>query len=461
MALALDVTQWAEEQFGTCELGDRRRTKRMVKFAIQAAARPDASTPKQTECWADCKAAYRLFDQPDVTFDAVIAPHCALSRDVGQGVWLVINDTTEINYGYNRKLPGVGRVGVTDAQGFYLHTAMIVSADRDELVGLAAQELYARPLKKIPRVSSARRKKLACETDMWGRVIDEAGTPPADARFVHVCDRGADNFDVYCHLLLNNAGWVIRAAQLKRLVRDAEGCERSLHQAVRRQPVLGSYELEVRANKDQPARTATMEVRCATISMPRPKAGVSRFAHESGIGAIRMSVVEVREINPPRGVEALRWVLLTSEEVANFNDAWRVVEWYEKRPLVEEYHKCLKTGCRVEARQYQTGDRLAPVIGLLSVLAIRLLQLKMVARQHPECPAAKVVPADWLTALPKLTKQRKPIQTVRDFFRSLAGLGGFLGRKGDGEPGWQTIWGGLETLLLCLRGAAALRKKCG
>ncbi len=461
MALALDVTQWAEEQFAACEFGDRRRTKRMVKLAMQVAAKPDASTPKQTERWADCKAAYRLFSQPDVTFDAVIAPHCASSRNVGPGVWLVINDTTEIDYGYNRKLPGVGRVGGADAQGFYLHTAMIASAKGDELVGLAAQELYARPLEKIPRVSSARRKKLARETDIWGRVIDAVGTPPADARFVHVCDRGADNFDVYCHLLHNNAGWVIRAAQLKRLVRDADGRERSLRQVLRRQPVLGTYELGIRANKDQPARTATMEVRCATISMPRPRAGVGRFVHESGIGAIRMSVIEVRETNPPRGVEALHWVLLTSEEVEDFNDAWRVVEWYEKRPLIEEYHKCLKTGCRVETRQYQTGDRLAPVIGLLSILAIRLLQLKMVARQDPECPATNVVPADWLAALPRLTKQRKPIQSVRDFFRSLAGIGGFLGRKGDGEPGWQTIWGGLETLLLCLRGAAVLGKKYG
>jgi hypothetical protein len=402
-----------------------------------------------------------LFDQSDVTFDAVVAPHCASSRNVGPGVWLVINDTTEINYGYDRKRPGVGRVGTADAQGFYLHSAMIVSAEGNELVGLAAQELYARPLKKIPRVSSARRKKLARETDIWGRVIDQTGAPPADARFIHVCDRGADNFDVYCHMLLNNVGWVIRAAQLKRVVRDAEGCERSLHQTVHGQPVLGTYELDVGANKDQPVRTATMEVRCATISMPRPKAGVSRFVRDGGVTAICMSVVEVREIKPPHGVKALRWVLLTSEEVETFNDAWRVVEWYEKRPLVEEYHKCLKTGCRVEARQYQTGDRLAPVIGLLSILAIRLLQLKMVARQNPECPAANVVPAEWLAALPRLTKQRKPIQNVRDFFRSLAGLGGFLGRKGDGEPGWQTIWSGLETLLICLRGARALTKKCG
>jgi len=174
-----------------------------------------------------------------------------------------------------------------------------------------------------------------------------------------------------------------------------------------------------------------------------------------------MWAIEAHEVRPPRGVEPLRWVLLTSEHAGRFKDAWRIVEWYEKRPLIEEYHKCLKTGCRVESRQYQTGDRLGPVIGLLSVLAVRLLQLKAVARHTPDQPAPGVVPANWLKALPILRKQKKPITTVREFFRSLAGLGGFLGRKGDGEPGWQTIWGGLETLLLCLRGAEVLGKKCG
>ena len=460
--LTLDIGQWAEQQFGTCELGDQRRTKRMVKFATQAAAKPDAATPKQTERWGDCKAAYRLFDQEDVTFDAVIAPHCAVTRAVGPGTWLVINDTTEINFGYDRDLPGVGRVGSTaEGRGFYLHTAMIAAADGHELVGLAAQDLYARPLKKVTRVSSARRKKLARETDVWGRVIDRVGPPPAEARFVHVCDRGADNFDVYCHLLEQRAGWVIRAAQLTRMVHDDQGCERSLEQTLADQEVVGSYELEVRANKDQPARTALLEVRSARIVIPQPRSGVSRYVRNRGVTEIPMWAVEVREVCPPRGVEPLRWVLLTSEPVRGFADAWRIIEWYEKRPLIEEYHKCLKTGCRVEARQYQTGDRLAPVIGLLSVLAVRLLHLKTVARQQPERPAEEVVPARWLAALPLLLKKRTPIKTVREFFRGLASLGGFLGRKGDGEPGWQTIWGGLETLLLCLRGAEALRRRCG
>jgi hypothetical protein len=460
-SLALDIAVWAERQFGDCELGDRRRTKRLVKLATQAAAMPDASTPRQTENWGDCKAAYRLFDQDDVTFDTVIAPHCAMSRAVSPGIWLVLNDTTEINYGYDRMLKGVGRVGSLQNRGFYLHSALVVGSETDVIVGLAGQELYARPLKKVKRVNSSQRKQLKRETDVWGRVIDRVGVAPGEARFVHVCDRGADNFDVYCHLIEQKAGWVIRAAQLKRQVRDAEGCERSLNEVVCAGPLLGSYELQVRANRGQPARTAFIELRCARITMPRPSSGASRYVRDSGIQEIGMWVVEARETNAPRGVEPLRWVLLTSEEVETFQDAWKVIDWYEKRPLIEDYHKCLKTGCRVEERLYRTGERLAPAIGLLSVLAVRLLQLKMVARENPEQLAAGVVPKDWLAAVPLLLKKRRTIRTVRDFIRALAQLGGFLGRKGDGEPGWQTIWGGLEKLLLCLRGAEILSNKCG
>jgi Transposase DNA-binding/Transposase Tn5 dimerisation domain len=460
--VALEMDEWAEQQFGGCELGDKRRTKRMVKFAAQAAAKPDASTPEQTECWADCKAAYRLFDQDDVTFEAVIAPHCALSRAVAPGTWLVINDTTEINFGYDRQLEKVGRVGTGQARGFYLHSAMIVAADCNELIGLAAQELYKRPLKKVKRVSTAKRKKKRTrETDVWGRVIDRVGRAPEGSRFIHVCDRGADNFDVYCHLVTQGDGWVIRAAQLERLVDDEQGRNRPLDEVLRDRPSVGRYEVQVAANNGQPARTAQIEVRHARIRMPLPQSGVSRYVRNSGIQEIWMDVVDAYEVQPPADAEPLRWVLLTSEPVRGFNAAWRTLAWYEKRPLIEEYHKCIKTGCRVEERQYQTGDRLAPVIGLLSVLAVRLLQLKMISQDEPERPAERVVPKTWLTALPLLMKRRKTIKTVREFFRSLAMLGGFLGRKGDGEPGWQTIWRGLETLLLCLRGAEAIAKKCG
>jgi hypothetical protein len=462
--MTLDVAAWAEQQFGACELGDRRRTRRLVKFAAQAAEKPDASTPRQTEVWADLKAAYRLFDQVEATFEAITTPHQALTRDqLSEGVWLILNDTTELDFGYLREIEGIGRVGSDKGRGFFLHSALAVRAADHELAGVAEQELYTRPLQKAKRVSShARKKKSRRETDVWGRVIDRVGPPPEGVRFLHVCDRGADNFDVYCHLITQGAGWVIRAAQLHRQVQDESGREMTLDELISRAPCLGTYELAVSANSKQPARTARLEVRAAALAMPRPKAGVSRYARNTGLETIAMRAVEVREVSPvPKGIEPLRWVLLTSEETTRFNQAWRIVEHYEQRPLIEEYHKCLKTGCQVETRQYHTAERLEAVIGLSAVLAVRLLQLKHAARTEPDRPAHRVVPAGWIDGLRSVLRRPRPMNTVREFFRALASLGGFLGRKCDGEPGWQTIWRGLDTLLQCLRGIENRTKRYG
>ena len=143
----LDVESWAQQQFSTCELGDKRRTNRLVSFAIQSAEKPDASTPQQAENWGDCKAAYRLFNQTGVTFKAVTAPHRALTRDaMREGVWLIINDTTELNFGYLREIEGIGRVGRESSRGLFLHTALAVRADGSELAGVVAHDLYKRSL---------------------------------------------------------------------------------------------------------------------------------------------------------------------------------------------------------------------------------------------------------------------------------------------------------------------------
>jgi len=435
-----------------------------VKFAAQAAAKPDASTPRQAEAWADLKAAYRLFDQHEATFEAITAPHRNLTRrQLDSGVWLILNDTTELNFGYLREIEGIGRVGSVQDRGFFLHTALAVRPGGDVLAGVAAHDLYRRPLKKVKRLSSYRRKKKAQrETDVWGRVIDRVGPPPEGVRFVHVCDRGADNFDVYCRLVTQRAGWVIRAAQLTRLVRDERDEMRTLDQFLHREPCLGTYEMSVSPNRNQPARTARLEVRAAALRMPSPRTGLSRSARKTGIKSIPMWVVEVREISPvPRGGKPLRWALLTSEAAADLAGALRIVAFYEQRPLIEEYHKCLKTGCQVETRQYQAARRLSGVIGLTAVLSVRLLQLKLAARLQPDRPACEVVPPRWIEGLSRVLRRPRPMTTLREFVRALASLGGFLGRKCDGEPGWQTLWRGLDTLLQCLRGMEQRPLKCG
>ncbi len=158
----------------------------------------------------------------------------------------------------------------------------------------------------------------------------------------------------------------------------------------------------------------------------------------------------------------MRWVLLTSEEVTSVEQAQRVIDHYSQRWAVEEYHKALKTGCRVESRQYETAARLERVTGLLSIVAVQLLRMRYLSLHDPNRPAVQVVPAEWVELL-STVRRIKPGQTltIQQFVRHLAGLGGHLGRKCDGQPGWITLWRGLEKLLLILRGVRAARKKCG
>ena len=172
-----------------------------------------------------------------------------------------------------------------------------------------------------------------------------------------------------------------------------------------------------------------------------------------------MNVVEVVEVDAPKGVTPIYWVLFTSLPVATFGDAWTVISYYEARWLVEEYHKAIKTGCATESRQLKAAGRLEAFVGLTSVLAIRLLKLKSKARTNPETPARRVIPRIWLQMLKLARKRLNRVHdlTVGQFYREVAKLGGFLGRKSDGEPGWITIWRGWEKLNMYVCVASKLK----
>jgi hypothetical protein len=133
----------------------------------------------------------------------------------------------------------------------------------------------------------------------------------------------------------------------------------------------------------------------------------------------------VEEIDPPADVEPIHWVLLTTVPIESFDDAWIVLNWYEDRWLVEEWHKALKTGCRLEARQLQSTDRLLPLVGVLSVVAILLVQLKSAARMNPTGRASQLVPTLWLKLLEAKGKIRTCHITNYEFWRAVAKLGGF------------------------------------
>jgi hypothetical protein len=458
MALELDVNEWARRQFGSCQLGDARRTARAVQAAALFAAHPSGSTPQQAENWSDLKAIYRLLNEEDVTFRRLAEPHWRQTRARASGHYLLLGDTTTISCG-TRVVQGMGIIeGRTT--GYMLHSGLMVDAPSGEVIGLAGQTIHHRRAapKGEKQKHRARRKR---ESEIWGEVIDLIGPPASGVRYTHVFDRGADNFEVYCHLLRQGCDWVLRIAQLTRKLVTSDGRRCSVNQLLGEQPVAGTYEVTVQDNKKQRARTALVEVRFATAEVPQPR-DPTPFAKRCGVTSVPISVVEVREPHPPKGVQPLRWVLSTNHGVTCFEEALTLVGYYEKRPIIEEFHKALKTGCGIEERQYESAHPLEALTALLSVVAVRLLQLRSQARTNPDRPAEQVVPLRWIKMLISVRKgKHKNIRTVREFYRGLAGLGGFLGRKHDGEPGWLTLWRGFEKLHLYLQGAEAMEKRCG
>ena len=461
------VSEWAQLNFGGCQLGDKRRAERLVRLAEQVANNPSASLPDQTELWGDLKAAYRLFDRDEVGFEAVARPHWGLTkRSATGGRYLVIGDTTELDFGKHRAIEGVGPTGNGSGQGFLLHNALMTAAESKEIVGVAGQTIHYRKKKKPQqRENASRRLKRKRESEVWGTVIDQIGQPAQDAEYVHVFDRGADNFEVYCHLLQQRGEWVIRASKMSRNVLSGEAEQSvTLKACLPRLRVLGGYALSLRARGKEAAREAQIEIRLGQVKIPAPR-HVSPWVRKLKQPPIPMKVIEVIEVDAPKNAKPVHWVLFTSLPVATFEDARQVIDYYETRWLIEEYHKALKTGCRTESRQLKAAGRLEALVGLTSVVAVRLLQLKSLARTAPETPARRVVPRIWLRML-KLARKgltRVSDLTVGQFYREVAKLGGFLARKGDGEPGWITIWRGWEKLNAFVFVASRLktRLECG
>jgi hypothetical protein len=188
---------------------------------------------------------------------------------------------------------------------------------------------------------------------------------------------------------------------------------------------------------------------------------------------IKMGVVLAREVvaqgNTSKKRTAstpLQWVLCTEEPLVDFADGRRVLSRYEERWVIEDYHKAAKTGCQIEQRLYRTNKRLERVVGVLSVLAARIVGMKDVAKSQPNRKAIEVVPKRWVTLVCKLRRASSPKTrhqwrrsqiSISQFVRGLAMLGGFLGRKGDGDPGWITIWRGVKELMLIIKAKRQLR----
>lgn len=463
MALA-DRRRWAEGQFGSADLGDLRRTRRLVKLAAQMAGNSSGTIPQQTGAVADMKAAYRLFSEEDVTHEAICKPHFEQTREQAGRLSMafLIQDTATLDFTSHIHCEGLGPIGPdSKMQGLHQQNVLAIDPQTRGLLGLIYQRHHhrqARPAGHGNDRTAKRKTPLEQrESYWWVEAIRAIGSPPAGSRWVHVGDRGEDIFGVYDEARQWKSDWLIRIAKDRQVDTPEGSC--SLFEYARRLPSIGHRNLTVRRGGSGLTEDVELSVASgqATLKPPRSEPDYG------GRSVIDCMIVRVWEENPPAGCDPLEWLLCTSLPCLTTEQVLFVAEGYSFRWMIEEFHKCEKTGCQVEMRRLEHVDRLEPLIGLLSVLAVYLMQLKFVARDQPDEPANTLFDSLSVRVMAHYLKKPAHGLTVGQFWRGIGRLGGHLGRKRDGPVGWIRAWRGWQSFQLILLGAGLNEdmKKCG
>jgi Transposase DNA-binding len=463
--------------FGKAQLFDQRRTRRLVKAAELIMAHPQGTLPTKLAARADLVGLYRLTACEDVTHANVLEAHrqWTLQRmREHAGVVLVVHDTTELDYSSIQALSEqLGQIGNGSRRGYLCHNSLALALNDHggrQVLGLASQILHKR--RDVPRGESlrAKREHPGRESRLWVRGCEQVGPAPAGKLWVDVCDRGADTIEFIEHEIRQGRHFVIRVSKDRTLEGDdhlgADRIHRKLRSYVQDQPALGQRQVRVPAVPGRRARQATVAFSSGAM---RLRAG--RFARGQCRGdTLDLWVVRVWETDAPAGVQPLEWMLLSDLPSCGLDQATEKVDWYEHRPVIEDYHKGAKTGLGIEESRFTDASHLEPVIALLSVVTVVLLGLRDAGRQPnaEQTPAQAMLPAVYVLVLAGCLARRAarlhrrahpppgPDMSLRQFSVELAKLGGFMGRKSDGSPGWLTLWRGWEKLQLMIEGYTAM-----
>lgn len=439
---------WAMRELITARLGDARLRLRLAKLVAAFILYPNGSLPETFKDWGSLKAAYRFFSnrrvQPRAVFDA--HKDATLRRMEGRPLVLVAQDTTFFNYTTHAHTTGLGPIGANKQkqQGFAMHSAMAIDPDSGEPLGLMGAILWSR---QQPRAKTAKKQRRSSATPQekesarWLKMLERVTQGlPAGTDVVAVSDRESDTIEYLHAAATGGHKFLVRATHNRKLV---EGEEQRLWQAAEAAEVLGVVIITVPRADDRPQRQTALALQVATVMLAPP-------AGKRALGPVRVTAILAREVTCPQGQEPVHWLLLTNLTVTTAEDAARCLQWYTCRWRIERFHFVLKSGCRVEELQLAEAVRIQRALAVFSIVAWRLLALTYAAREHPNEPCTRFLPDDeWRALACFVNNTPEPPSTPPDLHtavRWIAKLGGFLGRKRDGEPGVKVIWRGLRLL---------------
>jgi hypothetical protein len=446
----IDITlmdSWAEEEFAAADLGDARRTKRLIALADTFARRPSASLPHAAQDPAMLKAAYRFFDTDAIEPDAILASHCTATQDRCASVPLVlaVQDTSELDWSQHPATTGLGPIHTKKHVGLLMHTTLAITPEAVPL-GILQQYVWARDAATFGELPDQHTRPFEDkESYRWARgltAINAARDACPTTQFVLVADAEADIYDLLVAERRAGVELLIRAGQDRRL--DHPEAAR-LWEALPLGTRAGKRVVHIPARDGKPARTAEVTIFFQNVTIRPPK-----HRAKEKLAPVTVAAVWAIEQQPPADVEALEWLLLSSSVIDTAKQAMTVLAWYCRRWGIELWHKTLKSGCAIETRQLETADRLRRCLAVFSVIAWRVMFTTMLARAVPDVACTAVLDAAEWQALychihRTITLPRQPPR-LHDAVGWIAQLGGFQGRKGDGEPGITVMWKGFQHL---------------
>jgi Transposase DNA-binding len=446
--------------FGAAQLGDVRRTRRLVRAADAIVQHPGGTLPQKLHDPYPLDALYRLANRKEVTHDAVLEPHRQHTlrlMSAAEGPVLLIHDTTELDYTALKSLTGLGQIGNGNGRGYECHNTLAVHAPTRAVLGLANQILARRDTVGKGESRQARLQRETRESRLWKRGSEAVGPAPEGALWVDICDRGADVFEYIAYKHKSSGHYIVRSKhdRLCTVLIDGVPCRRKLHGYARPLEPLGGRSVQVIARDGQPARRAKVEIAAGSVELVAPK----QPRGDHGPEPLPVQVVVLREVEAPAGVKPLEWILLSDRPAGDLAEAGEIADWYGHRPIVEELHKGMKTGCGVEALQFTTEAAIQPVIALLSVVAVFLLGLRDAARDPATAAesATQYVPVIYSEVLCSWRHGAvRPGWTVGDFYWALGRLGGHQNRTNGPRPGWLVLSRGWTRLQAMVEGVEAM-----
>ena len=444
---------WAAHEFAHAPLPDQRLVSRLITMATDFALQPTAPIPQACGSWAKTKAAYRFFDHDGITPEDLLVAHvrATIHRAAAHPLVLCVQDTTSLNYSTHPQTKGLGPISNNRDKtiGLFLHSTLALTP-KGKPLGLLQAQSWARSTATFGRSSHARNRtpRDQKESQKWMDSFTACQTLAAqcpDTTLVNVGDREGDLYDLFVAAQSPAEPAGPRVHLLVRAQHDRQVAhpQKSLWDFLAAQRVAGRLKIKVPRKDGQPGRLATLAIRYAPVTLCAPSL-------KSDQPPLTLWAVEARESRPPKGATPICWRLLTTLPVASFAAAVEKIRWYAQRWQIEVLHKVLKSGCQVEQRQLETAARLQRVVRVDLIVAWRVLALCKAGRETPNGLAS-----DWLSAAEwraltcymqeRIKPPRRP-PTVRQAVRWIAQLGGFLGRRRDGEPGPIVVWRGLQQL---------------